>query len=183
MTAPPPPCSHGPASWRCRELRESGPQKRGVRDPASQREMLSASLSGRLWKLLTQSFSQVPVQGLLELPPSPWRSPNVQQVPTPAKTGPKVRQAAGGGSRDEKAGQGSPARSRCGRTASSLPAHPLEQSLWPLRPSSWVKPIHSLPGTAWEAAKFLWLSPWPLELLPALPLTWSNHCKGLLSQW
>lgn len=65
-----PPCSRGPSSWQCRELRESGPQKRGVGDPASQRKMLSASLSGsRLWKLLTQSFSQVPVQGLLELPP------------------------------------------------------------------------------------------------------------------
>lgn len=64
----PTPCSRGPASWRCRELRESGPQKRGVGDPASQSEMLSASLSGRLWKLLTH-FSQVPVQGLLELPP------------------------------------------------------------------------------------------------------------------
>ena len=55
-----PRCSCGPASWWCGELRESGPQERGVGNPACQREMLSASLSGRLWKLLTQSFSSCP---------------------------------------------------------------------------------------------------------------------------
>lgn len=96
--------------------------------------------------------------------------------------GPCASQEAGGDFRDKRAGQEGPIQEQVWENGVQPPC-PLPGAVtWPLRPSSQVESIHSLPGTAWEAAKFPWLGPWPLELFPALLLTWANHCKGSLSQ-
>lgn len=71
-------------------------------------------------------------------------------------------------------------RMRPGEQACLPPAHPLEEPPWPESPSrrggAYPFSARDSPGGSKEP-----LSPQPLALLPALPRTWANHCKGSLS--